>query len=630
MKSTKELLHQINDTSLPVDERALLRCRLAKQLEEVGNYDAAREALGELWEKFEDPPNLAGLSDRTSAEVLLRVGTLTGWIGSTRQTQGAQETAKDRITQSIAIFESIGDLKKIAEAETEIAYCYWREGAIDEALVAIKQALAKLDDETGDLKGVALVRKALFEKVKNRLNEAFHTLEIAAPLFEASTNHTLKGRFHNEFGNVLRRLGDIEKSNEYIDRAIIEYTAATFHFELAGHDRYQACVENNLAMILFKANRIPESYHHLDRAETLFTTLNDVVHLAQVAETRASVMLSEGALVQAERNARRAVQLLESGDERSLLAEALTTQAIALSRLSHKAQARVAFERAIQVAEDADDLESAGLAGLALVEEIQEDLSDEELFAILESADDRLKNTQNAALLRRQKNCFRRFASRLMWPDWPLSLDRSVRRLETKLIRRALEDTGGVIKQAAGLLELSRQRLQKILKNRHKDLRQQIPEIKARARDKSLKEDEAFAFGKRRVSEKRTARILHVEDNALVAGMVKEMLENQGWQVETCSDGNLALEKILGVEEYDLLLVDYGLPGVNGLELINRARELDHRCATPMVVLSASPVEAAAREAGADVFLRKPQDVSILAEEINRLLDERAREQELS
>ena len=118
-------------------------------------------------------------------------------------------------------------------------------------------------------------------------------------------------------------------------------------------------------------------------------------------------------------------------------------------------------------------------------------------------------------------------------------------------------------------------------------------------------------------------RILHVEDNEIVTTMVKETLENQGWQVVTCADGNVALEKISGEDEYDVLLLDYDLPGVNGVEIINRARELDHRCDTPIVMLAASPVEAAAREAGADVFLRKPQDVTRLVETINHFLEER-------
>ena len=484
--STKELLHQLNDPNLSNDERANSRCSVAKQFEEVGNYDAARDALGELWEEFGESPRVEDLNAQSSAEVFLRVGTLTGWIGSTHQIEGSQEIAKNRITQSITIFESLGETKKVAEAHTEIALCYEREGAMDEARVRFAEALSRLDDRDGDLKAVALLRSAVLEKLTNRLNEALDFLTAGTPLFEASINHTLKGRFHNERANVLRRLGEIENRSDYLDRAVIEYTAASFHFEQEPHARYQACVENNLALLYLNTNRLADAHECLDRAETLFTTLNDVVHLSQLPETRARVMLAEGAVVQAERSARRAVQLLEKGDERSLLAEALTTQGIALSRLRHKDQARTAFERAIQVAEQAGDLESAALAALALVEEIPECLPDEELIALLNSADERLEATQNAALLRRQKDCFRRFAFRLVWPDWPISFEESVHRHEAKLILRALDDTSGVIKRAAGLLQLSRQRLQKILNNRHKDLREKILAIKARARIRTI------------------------------------------------------------------------------------------------------------------------------------------------
>lgn len=612
--STKELLHQLDDPNLSSNERAQLRCRLAEEFEDVGNYDAAREALGELWGNIGEPPKLEHLNQQSAAEVLLRVGTLTGWIGSTHQIEGAQETAKNLITQSITIFELLKDTKKIAEAQTEIALCYEREGAMDDARVLFAEALSRLDDRDGDVKAVALLRSAVLEKLTNRLNEALNFLTTGTPLFEASNNHTLKGRFHNERANVLRRLGEIENRTDYLDRAVIEYTAASFHFEQEPHARYQACVENNLALLYLNTNRHVDAHEHLDRAETLFTTLNDVVHLSQVSETRARVMVAEGAFVQAERSARRAVQLLENGDEASLLAEALTTQGIALARLRHQDQARRAFEYAIQIAERAGDFESAALAALALVEEIPERLSDEELLAILKSADDRLESTQNAALLRRQKNCFRRFASRLVWPDWPISLETSVHRHEAKLILRALEDTGGVIKRAAGLLELSRQRLQKILNNRHKGLRSKIAAIKARNRENSLIGHDA--------SEIRAVRILHVEDDETIAAMAKEMLEEQGWRVETCGSGSDALRMISGKTDYDLLLVDYRLPEVNGLELVRRTRQLAHRSQMPIIVLSATPVEAEALEAGADVFLYKPLDINSVVETIDRLLTE--------
>jgi CheY-like chemotaxis protein len=115
-------------------------------------------------------------------------------------------------------------------------------------------------------------------------------------------------------------------------------------------------------------------------------------------------------------------------------------------------------------------------------------------------------------------------------------------------------------------------------------------------------------------------RILHIEDDKTIAALAKEMFEEQGWQVQTCDDGNAAIEHISGGVHYDFLLFDYDLPGINGLELVRHARKLVHRSRTPVGVLSATPVESEAREAGADVFLRKPQDIGLLAETISRLL----------
>lgn len=629
MNFTKELLYKIVDPQLSPDERARLRCELAKQYEESGNYDAARDAMRELWPEVSEPPNMEGLNQSTTAKVWLRAGVITGWLSATNQIEVSQEGAKNLITQSIVMFESQRNLKGVAEAQTELAVCYGREGALDDARIILAEALSVLDDRDGDLLALTLLRSAIVESYANRLSDALIILTKTAPLLEASTNNTLKGRFHNEFATVLKNLGAAENRADYIDRALIEFAAASYHFEQAGHDRYQACVENNRAMLFFKANRLTAAHEYLDRAQALFTTLRDVVHLAQVAETRARVLLAEGDFMQAERFARMSVQLMENRDERSWLIEALTTHGTVLARLHHKDEARTTFERAIDVAEHAGDLERAGLAALTLVEELPKHLSDDELYNRLTYADALLENTQNATLLRRQKNCFRSFVPRILWPDWPTSLRKSVHRHEARQILRALEESSGVIRKAAHLLELTHQGLQRILNTRQSNLRSLLEEIRAGKRVTFLTED-LGALHQGKGSRSRAVSILHVEDDETVAGVVKAILEEEGWQVESCADGNVALEKILGEDEYDLLLVDYDLPGVNGLELIGRALELDHRCDTPMVMLTASAVEAAARHVGADVVLRKPQDVSMLVETINRLLEERAQEQEPS
>ena len=105
-----------------------------------------------------------------------------------------------------------------------------------------------------------------------------------------------------------------------------------------------------------------------------------------------------------------------------------------------------------------------------------------------------------------------------------------------------------------------------------------------------------------------------------MADAVKESLELEGWEVETCADGAAALQKILETTTYDVLLLDYDLPGVSGIELVRRARSVAHRKDTPIIVLSVALGEAAAREAGANKFLHKPEDIRGLVETIKELV----------
>jgi CheY-like chemotaxis protein len=76
----------------------------------------------------------------------------------------------------------------------------------------------------------------------------------------------------------------------------------------------------------------------------------------------------------------------------------------------------------------------------------------------------------------------------------------------------------------------------------------------------------------------------------------------------------------LGDEYYEVLIFDNDLPDTNGLELIRQTRRLLHRQQIPIIIFSASDIEREARRAGANVFLRKPEDLHAVAETIARLL----------
>lgn len=625
MSATKALVHQLAEPNLSKNQRAQLRSQLASQLEDEGDYEAAREVMGELWQQVGERPLLDGLTEETKGAVLLRAGVLTGWIGSAKQISGAQETAKNLISESIAIFETLRKNSRVAEAQIDLACCYWREGAFDEGRVMLREALSRLTDSDIELRAMALLRSAIIEETANRHNDALRIHIDAAQLFQQIENHSLQGSFHNSFALVLKNLGALENREDYIDRALIEYAAASYHFEQAGHIRYQACVENNLAMLFWKAHRFADAHERLDRAQMLFTGLKDSVHLAQVDETRARILLAEDRVVDAEKISRRAVRTLEKGDEQALLAEALTTLGISLARLGHPEQAHSVLERAIDGAHLAGDVETAGNTALAMIEELGPYLSSDDLFATAARAMTLLEKTRDMSTARRLANCACSvlslihvsgcFPASVHWTNF--SVKDEVLRYEAHLLKLALKDSDGRVTRAAHLLGMSgHQHLQFIINSRHKDLLSDRTRIRPRKRSFTGEQDSVSDSA----SETRTIRILHVEDDQTVAGVIKDTLESEGWQVETCSDGVQALKRITGDAHYDLLLLEYDLPDLNGIELLQEARALAHRRGILVIVLSGAPVKQAVMRAGADAFLRKPEDISLVVEVADQLL----------
>ncbi len=101
-------------------------------------------------------------------------------------------------------------------------------------------------------------------------------------------------------------------------------------------------------------------------------------------------------------------------------------------------------------------------------------------------------------------------------------------------------------------------------------------------------------------------RALAVEDDPQIAGDLKAALENAGFRVETCGDGEEAW--LLGdTEEYDLVVLDLGLPRMDGLAVLKRWRAAGREM--PVLVLTARGAwteRVEGIEAGADDYLPKP------------------------
>jgi tetratricopeptide (TPR) repeat protein len=479
-------LKALDDPSLTPDKRVLLRCQLAADLIHAGQYEAAREALGAFWRGVGVRPDVEGLAESLAAEVLLQVGKLSGWLGASQQTPGAQEAAKDLISESAALFERLGEADKAAGAYSNLAICYWREGAYDEARVLLTKVADEATGADAGLRAKVLLIWVAVECAAGRYHDALILLTDYAHIFDESASHALRGSFHSHLAIVLNQLGMTEGRPDYLDRAIIEYTEAIHHFEQARHDRYRANNENNLAFLLYKLGRYKDAHEHLDRASVIVVRLKGAGLLAQFDETRARVLVAEKRYHQAGRVIAGAVQVLEQGGGSAVLADALTTQGVVWARLGDNERSINVLRRAVKVAEESGALTNAGQAALALIEGhgARRVFSQEELYDLYRRADELLTNTQNPEHIARLRACARvvmRRLSGMILHDKNFTLNGAVTELEGKFIEQALDESGGSVTGAARLLGIAHQTLTALLQTRHKRLlRKRTPAKKRR------------------------------------------------------------------------------------------------------------------------------------------------------
>lgn len=473
MNLTDNSLKELDNPALTRNERILLRCRLASELIYIGQYETAREALGELWQGVGNRPEVDKIKPQIAAEVLLQCGTLSGWLGGAQHISGAHEKAKDLLFEAMRMFRAQKQQAKVSEAKYELSKCYFRLGAYEDARIILEQAIKGLEEKDSDLKAKIYIRQSVFEIWTGRYRDALDVLEKARAFFEASGD-ALKGKWHSQRALVLRRLSAAERRLDYADRAIIEYTAAIFHCEQAGHERYCGNNLNNLAFLLYKLGRYSEAHERLDRAQEIFKRLQDKGSLAQVNETRARVFVAERFYTEADRLITGVIYTFKKGSEYGRLTDALIVQGIAHSRLGlHESSLRI-LRQAMSVAQTSGAHSNAGRAALTLIEEHgKERLAEMELYNAYRLADDLLKDTEDAEELERLRHCARIMSRRLIGikiSDENFVLPKAVHDYEARFIREALEAEDGIVTHAAKRLGISHQALIRALETRHQEL----------------------------------------------------------------------------------------------------------------------------------------------------------------
>lgn len=103
-------------------------------------------------------------------------------------------------------------------------------------------------------------------------------------------------------------------------------------------------------------------------------------------------------------------------------------------------------------------------------------------------------------------------------------------------------------------------------------------------------------------------RILIVEDESAISGFLKEGLEEEGFAVDLADNGKKGLELALDfINEYDVILLDWMLPGISGIEICRTVRKVNQE--VPIIFLTAKNTvddTVFGLETGANDYLKKP------------------------
>lgn len=118
--------------------------------------------------------------------------------------------------------------------------------------------------------------------------------------------------------------------------------------------------------------------------------------------------------------------------------------------------------------------------------------------------------------------------------------------------------------------------------------------------------------------------ILVVDDNEDMAEVISEVLREEGYMVHVSYDGLSAIDAINN-QRYDLMILDYKLSDMSGLDVLEAAGRLTPAPATVMIsAYGNEEIKLRAREMGALDFFDKPFDVNVLVKSVKKTLNRRS------
>lgn len=322
-------------------------------LEKSGRYEESLSVLGDIWEDRTIFPKVEDFEPRLAAEIILRCGSLFGFLGHNKQIPNSQEKSKNLLTEARSRFLEIYDLEKIAECENYIALAYWRTGELVEAETWIKESLTHDLPNSSKIKLHSIIIKCLISLSLGRDAKNIFTLINYEKDFLTYADNCLKGDFYNHFGLALKNLGDTPK-------ALLCFEKARHYHQRSNHQIYLGTVENNLAQLYKAENKFIKAHRAVDNALKIYQQINDRTRHGSSLDTKAQIYLAEANFDQALEIIGVSIEILEHSENIAYLIESYLTKIRILISLNKISEAAACLVEAVplaksQISEQAGD-----------------------------------------------------------------------------------------------------------------------------------------------------------------------------------------------------------------------------------------------------------------------------------
>ena len=121
-------------------------------------------------------------------------------------------------------------------------------------------------------------------------------------------------------------------------------------------------------------------------------------------------------------------------------------------------------------------------------------------------------------------------------------------------------------------------------------------------------------------------RVLVADDDVEICSLIQTILRRGPYVLTICNDAESALVHVQRDPPFDIIICDFMLPGISGIDLVERLRAKDGTRGVPILMISGHTnyaMDGRAKNAGANLFLNKPFTISQLRSAVTHLLSKR-------